>query len=490
MPSYCISRFKTLAVVLITTAFLCASVSAQEYDIQKIHKLKSQLWILLERAGIQSAIDPTNLTEDQIKTLASITKINDYPIYTMTYFGDYGFDEFLKIGHPEETSGAVLEGCSCFAGLNRNGAMIYGRNLDLTSRYPILIMYTDPPNGYASISTNIGIDIEYYLNDSENEENIEWVLVLPFFSHDGLNEHGVAIAGLNVQGERVYDPAKVSLSRFETRRLVLDHARTVNEAVDLLRQYNNTSSDGVHYLISDAFGDSAVVEYYDGTVKATRNVEPWQAATNFLLKGAAPDAVLGRCVRYDTLYQGLWAYWGLVSRWEGMQLLAAVARYQEPAAENVFVYTVWSSVYDMTRGHLNVYPGTQYGSLEEFDLDMVNDLKVLTSRMNPGNLSARDAFKITTRISNLSPRPSKKGAIKYYLSSTKKLDDEAVLLGIKKLGAVKSRKKKTLRLRRQLRPTLSSGSYYLVTVLDEEGVNNDPNPDNNRFVSKKLVNIR
>lgn len=35
---------------------------------------------------------------NEIKSLKSLTKIDDYGMYTMTYYGDYGFDEFLKQG--------------------------------------------------------------------------------------------------------------------------------------------------------------------------------------------------------------------------------------------------------------------------------------------------------------------------------------------------------------------------------------------------------
>jgi hypothetical protein len=34
----------------------------------------------------------------EIKTVNSIKKVDDYGFYTMEYAGDYGFDEFLKVG--------------------------------------------------------------------------------------------------------------------------------------------------------------------------------------------------------------------------------------------------------------------------------------------------------------------------------------------------------------------------------------------------------
>jgi penicillin V acylase-like amidase (Ntn superfamily) len=90
-----------------------------------------------------------------------------------------------------------------------------------------------------------------------------------------MNEYGVAISGLNVDGDVVYDSNKISLDRYEFRRLVLDHAQNVDEPIDLIRKYNNMGSETVHYLVSDARGKSAVIEYYNGQVYAHRNVEPW-----------------------------------------------------------------------------------------------------------------------------------------------------------------------------------------------------------------------
>ena len=35
---------------------------------------------------------------NELRSLRSLKKIDDYGMYQMTYYGDYGFDEFLKTG--------------------------------------------------------------------------------------------------------------------------------------------------------------------------------------------------------------------------------------------------------------------------------------------------------------------------------------------------------------------------------------------------------
>jgi hypothetical protein len=465
---------------------------SQELDREKILKGRIELRAALQHAGIPLGFATEELTEDQKKTLASIQKVNDYPIYTMIYHGDYGFDEFLKIGHPWEpgaTHTNIKEGCSCFGALNKKGKILYGRNLDLSAPYSVLVLYTDPPDGYASVSLCVAIDIESYL-DGPTAENTQWVLEYPYWPFDGMNEYGVAISGLNVPGEVVFDPNKISLDRYEFRRLVLDHARNVDEALALIRKYNNTGSETVHYLVSDARGKSIIVEYYNGRVQAHRNVEPWQAVTNFMIGGAPPDSLLGHCERYATVYASLHSYNGLIDKQIAMDILGSVSRYMLPVGDGRYLFTVWSAIYDLTDGGLDVCPGTQYGNLERFDLDMIRDLKLVRSRVQPKKLQKGDKFELITQIKNSSPRPSKNTTVRYYLSKNKAMDENAILLTKRSFKSLKSKKRRTLQIERFLNRSLDPGSYYLVTVVDEEGRNNDPKPKNNKFVWKTKVTIQ
>ena len=83
----------------------------------------------------------------------------------------------------------------------------------------------------------------------------------PFLPFDGMNEKGVAIALLAVpEAEPPYDSNKITLNTTTAIRLVLDYAATVEEAVELLRNYNIYFSGDVecHYLIADASGQSVI----------------------------------------------------------------------------------------------------------------------------------------------------------------------------------------------------------------------------------------
>jgi hypothetical protein len=81
-----------------------------------------ELRATLQQAGVPLGFATEKLTADQEKTLASIKKINDYPIYTMTYYGDYGFDDFLEVDHSwDPLISSIREGCSYFGALNKKG---------------------------------------------------------------------------------------------------------------------------------------------------------------------------------------------------------------------------------------------------------------------------------------------------------------------------------------------------------------------------------
>ena len=106
---------------------------------------------------------------NELRSLASISKLDDYGMLRMRYYGDYGFDEFLKTGANKDQDieafvtkrllkGLPIDlnitgaGCTAFAVHDANGNMLFGRNFDF--RYaPSMQVFTQPANGYASVST-------------------------------------------------------------------------------------------------------------------------------------------------------------------------------------------------------------------------------------------------------------------------------------------------------------------------------------------------
>ena len=186
--------------------------------------------------------------------LFSLEKIDDYGAYQMTYYGDYGFDEFLEVGALSDKDieefvtkrllkgipinlGVTGNGCTAFVTKNEKEEVIYGRNFDFLYA-PSLQLYTEPKNGYKSVSTvNLSFAgySENFLPDGSLFDKF-LALATPFLPFDGMNENGVAIALLAVpEAEPPYDSTKITLNTTTAIRLVLGNASTVEEAVKLLR---------------------------------------------------------------------------------------------------------------------------------------------------------------------------------------------------------------------------------------------------------------
>lgn len=53
------------------------------------------------------------LFRNELRSLMSLEKVDDYGMYQMTYYGDYGFDEFLEIGAENDAGieAFVTKGC-------------------------------------------------------------------------------------------------------------------------------------------------------------------------------------------------------------------------------------------------------------------------------------------------------------------------------------------------------------------------------------------
>jgi predicted choloylglycine hydrolase len=304
---------------------------------------------------------------DQARTLASLRRIDDWPLYEMHYYGDYGFEGFLQRGVETRSpthSFADEWACTCFAALNEEGDLMFGRNFDWYV-HPALILFTDPPNAYASVSM---VDISYlgYGVEEPSGSEREGLLGAPYLPFDGLNEHGLAVGIMAVaEAEGGDDPNKVTIGSLNAVRLLLDYAKDVDEAISLLGNYNIDFEGGppLHYLVSDSSGYSAVIEFVGGEAEALRNSERWQVATNFVISGTAPENRESLCPRYRRATETLEEAEGSISPEQAMALL-------EEVSQSGAYPTIWSTVYDMTNGDIWVVVGREYDQVYQFELEM------------------------------------------------------------------------------------------------------------------------
>lgn len=336
-----------------------------------VFRMRFTLILFVCLSASTSFAELDKLTDAELKTLATLKKIDDFPLYEMHYYGDYGFDSFLQAGIQidNRTQSYFQEidagwACTCFAALNEKGNLVFGRNFDWY-RHPALILFTNPPEGYASVSM---VDISYLGFDNEEPSQIERrrLLDTPYWPFDGMNEYGLAVGLMAVPyADSGQDPKKVTIGSLHVVRLLLDYAKNVGEALSLIQNYNIEFQGGppLHYLVSDSSGNSVVIEFVEGEMRVIRNNERWQVATNFVISDVRPEGRKARCNRYRKAHETLEQEDGNISQKEAMTLLGDVSQ----------ASTLWSAVYNITTGDIQVVMGKKYSEVREFTLEIQHE---------------------------------------------------------------------------------------------------------------------
>ena len=308
------------------------------------------------------AIGLSDVPENIAATLSTLEKVDDYPVYTMRYFGPYVRASELRpeLGsRPEAPVRTTDWACSLFAALGDPSRPVFGRNFDWEYS-PILVLFLEPEEGHRSV---MSIDIAYLIEpddidrlDECEAERLLPLLDAPFLTFDGMNEMGVAIGMAAVDYECGYpsDPKKRDVGDLRMMREVLEAVATVEEAIAFLEGINPVSQGGpnTHYLIADATPSAALIEYHDGEMVVFRSgaESPWQMGTNFpvVLTSGNPT---GNCWRYDLIDATLRQNAGELTASGAMDLLRAVST---PT-------TRWSIVYDLAEleAHLVIERDTE-----------------------------------------------------------------------------------------------------------------------------------
>ncbi len=305
---------------------------------------------------------------EQLAAMGTIKKLDDR-LYCMTYEGDYGFDDFLKRGgaDSDDKVGEYLteflshgfysiepdtqeHGCSTVQVKNSEDGYLFGRNYDWQD-CTIMIVKTKPKDGYASISTcnmdYLGFG-EGYL--PEGFMNRMMAMASVYVPLDGMNEKGLCVADLmiDVDDATCQDTGKTNLTTTTAIRLLLDRAATVDEAVELLRQYYMHSSAGImhHLAIADSNGRSVVAEYIDNQLTITET----PVVTNFFLTDGA---------KYGIGSEQSKARFSILTEWlaknqnaNAAQMSDALHKVSQKNMGEEFEKTVWSIVYNQENGQI------------------------------------------------------------------------------------------------------------------------------------------
>ncbi|MER5422009.1 carcinine hydrolase/isopenicillin-N N-acyltransferase family protein [Streptosporangium roseum] len=288
-----------------------------------------------------SALDQT--AADTRRTVQSLRRVDDLPLYEMTFHGSYDREASLS----EEDLAGRADGWACSLFHLAGERPLFGRNFDWDPN-PAMVVHADPPDGYASVSI---ADLFYVLGsntppdpaDPRTRRRLAHAVLTPF---DGVNEKGLAIGMAAVPDGELppRTPGRPSVGSVRIIRVMLDKAATVDEAVAIMRRYDVdfTGSPQIHYLLADATGKSAVVEFSGGRL----NVIEDRVLTNFAMTGTTRERRMAD-TRYGELARGL----PTAKSWQdGMDLLQRVAQ----------GHTRWSVVYDLTDATARVVTGKRW----------------------------------------------------------------------------------------------------------------------------------
>jgi hypothetical protein len=303
--------------------------------------------------------------EEERRTLESLRRLDDHPLYTMSYHGPTP-PLWVRRGPPP--SGAVVRdgsarfACSIFVGADGGGRPVIGRNFDWPHA-PALALSTFPTDGYASLAfidlPDLGVT-GAMLDDPQGTDARARILSAPLLPLDGMNERGLVVTMASVgewsQRLRAGHPIASSVA---VLRPVLDHAATVAEGLEILAYYDIDPEDEppLHYLLADAAGESAIVEFTGGRMQVLDREEAWHLMVNFNLSTSTPEERAADW-RWCAATERLAALGGTVDVDEAMRVLAAVQQDD----------TQWSTVYEPTKGVVHAAMGRRYDTVHRFEV--------------------------------------------------------------------------------------------------------------------------
>ncbi|MBQ9510430.1 MAG: linear amide C-N hydrolase [Clostridia bacterium] len=213
-------------------------------------------------------------------------------LYYLDYTADYSFDEFISSGGAANSAELIeygmkvfpnMEldlqnlgyGCSAFYAESNDGRFILGRNFDMDAKNSgsYLLVHTRPDGAYESFST---VNLKFIgINGAPNAPHDETspLLFAPFVPLDGINEKGLSIGVLQLDCDGIQQnkSGKIDMTSTSIIRYVLDRAASTDEAIALFENCNlHTEGFAYHYMLGDADGHGAVIEYIDGALAVKR----------------------------------------------------------------------------------------------------------------------------------------------------------------------------------------------------------------------------
>jgi len=352
----------------------------------------------------------------EIGTLNTVKSVDGNPyLYQMEYKAKYDLDDLIRKevdtnadlldyvigrvgkGIPFKMKSAQVAdedgelgtiNCTSFQVAKADGnGFFFGRNYDYFKN-PTMVTISRPKKGYASIGVSDMSHFGYSLEKLPEKFMARLSCLAAVYAPvDGINEKGLctSIMALPNQASQ-QDTPKPNVGTTIIMRLWLDRCATVQEALDLLEtvdvRHDATVGSGYHYMVADANGDCAVVEFdkEDGwKTMIVRKAEGENAmlVTNHLLSEkyytTEPDPAVGNphsksWWRYETAKAYLEEHNGILTKEQAQECLALV-HWKDLVWDNGMVEdTQYSNVYDQKEITLDLRNWNDYDRTVRFSL--------------------------------------------------------------------------------------------------------------------------
>ena len=352
----------------------------------------------------------------EIASLRSLSSVGGNPyLYQMEFKASYDLDDLLahdigsnaelldyiigRIGKglpirmksaqvADENGELATFSCTSFQVANAEGdGYLYGRNYDYFKN-PTLVTLSHPKKGYASMAvsdmSHFGYSLDKLPQDFASSLSCLAAIYAPV---DGINEKGLCTSIMALPHQAAQqDSGKPKAGTSVLMRLWLDRCATVSEALALLEtvdvRHDAAVGSGYHYMVADASGDCAVVEFdkEDGwKTMVVRKAADRKSmlVTNHLLSEkyytTEPDPAVGNphsrsWWRYETAGAFIDAHDGTLTPAQAQECLALV-HWKDLVWENGTVEdTQYSNVYDQSALTLRLRNWNDYETTCSFRL--------------------------------------------------------------------------------------------------------------------------
>lgn len=317
----------------------------------------------------------------QLPVISQITTLES-GLSSASFSGDDGFEAFLAQGGASSDADVTQFlasrlladaavngssfGCSTLTVSSPDGHQLFGRNFDWQT-CNALVVTSKPSQGYSSISTvNLGFISQAggSLNQMLEQNDIR-VLAALYAPLDGMNEKGLAVSVNMIQDSASINQntEKSDLTTTTAVRLLLNKAASVDEALDLLRQYDLHASMGmmIHFALADTTGKGVVVEYINNEMVVTET----PVVTNFYLAEGTKHGIGTQQSheRYNILTQTLADHPAMTME-DVRDAMDSVSKDNF----NEFESTEWSAVFDLNTGTAHYYHRENYENRYTFSI--------------------------------------------------------------------------------------------------------------------------